>query len=142
MVTEFIMTAYERLFLVFFRWSERVNGRESHNVYYASLMLGLALLVNAASVLLVAEILFDQPLLQAVSSVSKLLLTPLVVLYFWLNYHYFRSGNRYQRIVDAHARDGQGSDAFLGRIGGIYALISVFLLIALLFIRLEYGPSY
>lgn len=141
MVTESKTTAYERLFLVFFRWSERVNGRESYNVYYASLMLGLALLLNVASVLLIAEILFDRPLLQAVSSISKLLLAPLVVLYFWLHYRYFQSGKRYQRIVDTHAREGQGSDASLGRIGGLYALISVFLLIALLFIRLEYGPS-
>jgi hypothetical protein len=137
-----VRNAYERLFCAFYLWSERINGGGSYSIYYASLMVGLALLFNAASILMILEIVFDRPLLQSISQGSKVLITPLVIAYFLLNYLYFKRGNRYQCVLEAYGSQSIALGKTPGTFGIIYAVGSMLMFVVLLFVRLAQFSSF
>lgn len=138
MIARLVRNAYERLFCAFYLWSERINGRESFNVYYASLMVGLALLVNAASILMILEVVVDRAFLQVVSSASTVFLAPLVIIYFLLHYYYFKRADRYKIVVEAQKNNERRpiGKAF-PKFGITYAVVSMLVFFVLLFLRLE-----
>lgn len=126
--------AYERLFCAFYRWSERINGKADSNLFYASLMLGQALFFNAASIVVILDIVLDRPLLSAIPEASSVALAPLLIVYFWLHYSYFKRANKYQCVLNAHGSSnfmfGMTPDLF----GIIYGVVSMLIFLVLLFV--------
>lgn len=140
-----ILSAYERLFVAFYGWSLRVDGRGSswYNVYSASLMLSLGSLLNIAAFLIFLEMLSGVPILTrfAQFSNSRIWVVLAVIAYASMHFLYFGSGGRYRALVSKYAGDEQTLLATPKKGLIAYMALSVSLVITLLFAMLNYGRS-
>ena len=118
-------------------WSLRVDGRAgSYNVYYATLSLSLGLILNIASILVVLEMLTGGELIPDPSKVSKLWLTLPFVAFTAANYIYFRSRNRYKKLIRTYAGSENDLASAPWGVPVAYMATSLALFIGLLFIGL------
>ena len=108
-----IATAYERLFVAFYGWSLKVDGgpHGAYSVYFATLMLGLALLLNAAALLIGLELIFGWPLIPEYQDSSLVWWIAAVAAYYGLQFLYFHWQGRYRKLIVRHA----GSEQLLAK---------------------------
>ncbi len=132
---EVIKTAYERLFLAFYGWSLKTDGdKGAYNVYYATLMLSLGLLLNLAGIALLADRLVPHPFLPYVMQLSKIWWMIFMVAFAAIQYLYFSQGNRYRKLVAAYGQSKEGlRDGAHVKVLG-YLAASFVLVVVLLFV--------
>lgn len=98
-----IRRMYERLFAAFYGWSLKVDGRKgAYNVYYASISLGLALILNVAAIVIVLNMLTPLPFLMPAVQAPKIWWIVGFVALMALQYLYFRYKDRYKQVIIAH----------------------------------------
>lgn len=98
-----IRKAYERLFVAFYGWSLKVDGgKGGYNIYYASIMLSLALFMNIGSVAMVVDLLAPRPFLMRVTQIPKVWWILGFITFTALQYFYFHHGDRYRRLIAAY----------------------------------------
>ena len=133
-----IRSAYERLFVAFYGWSMKVDGNKgAYNVYYASIMLSLALILNVACVAMIVDMLVPQPFLLSVTQIPRAWWVVGFVALMALQYLYFRHGDRYRTVIATHGQTVSGLAA--GPHGKLiaYMVFSVVAVVGLLFVRLK-----
>jgi hypothetical protein len=135
---EMMKVAYERLFVAFYAWSLKVDGKKGgYNVYYATLMMSFALFLNISSVTMIIDMLVPNTLLLELTNLSKVWWILSIVLFSTANYLYFASDNRFRRLIVA---SGQNADDLAKRSHRntlIYMVASVALVILLLIVGFE-----
>jgi hypothetical protein len=133
-----IRAAYERLFVAFYGWSPKIDPNAGgFNVYYASLMLSLALLLNAATIAIVLELLTGRQFLHWVAQTPRVPLGIVFVIYSFSQYLYFRWNDRYQALVVAHARDELSLAREPRKTVVAYMVLSVVVLAAMMYARIN-----
>lgn len=133
-----IRSAYERLFVAFYGWSLKVDGRKGgYNVYYASIMLSLALILNVASISMIVDMLVPQPFLLRATQIPKVWWVLGVVAFMALQYLYFRRGDRYRTVIVALGKTESGlANGPHGKLIA-YMVLSVMVVVGLLVLRLK-----
>jgi len=126
-----IKSSYEYLFYLFYKWTIWINGEKNYPIYYASLMLSLAVILNIFSLMMVVELFSIYAPLSFVVSRSKYFLVVFSVAILGLNYLYFSRKNRWVVIVEKFNKGGKGERALIK--AGVYMAGSLFCLVALLF---------
>jgi len=101
-----IKAAYERLFVAFYGWSLKVDGKkQGYNVYYASIMLSLALFLNFASIAMIVDVLLPHSFLSSATKISRYWWVLIMITLTAGQYLYFSRGKRYQRLIVAYGHN-------------------------------------
>jgi hypothetical protein len=130
-------SAYERLFVAFYGWSLKVDGKKGgYNVYYASLMLSLALPLNVASVVMIVDMLVPHPFLLRVTKISKTWWVLMLAGFAASQYLYFRRGDRYRELIAVYGGSEDGLAKGSYRMLLAYMASSVALVVVLFVVRL------
>lgn len=127
---------YERLFVAFYGWSLRVDGKKGgYTVLYASMMLSLALILNIAGVAMIADMVSPRPFLVYLTHVSKIWLIFGIVAFMSVHLLYFLHDDRYRRAI---AKYGPTEDQIAKRSPGkliVYMIISLVSVVGLMISR-------
>lgn len=133
-----IRSAYEGLFAAFYGWSLKVDGKKgTYNIYYASISLSLALILNIASVAMIVDMLTPQPFLVRLTQASRTWWVIGFMAFAALQYLYFRYRDRYRAVIAAHGPDETRlANGPHGKLIA-YMVLSVLTVVGLLIARLK-----
>ena len=98
-----IRNAYERLFVAFYGWSLRVDGRKGgYSVYYASIMLSLAIILNVASITMLVDMLGPHSFLRRATQTPRIWWVLGFIAVMAVQFLYFRHGDRYRALIASY----------------------------------------
>jgi hypothetical protein len=126
------------MFAAFYGWSLKVDGRQgAKNVYHASISLSLALILNAASVAMIIDMVTPEPFLLRWVDTPRAWWILGFLSFMVLQYLYFRRRDHYRAVIAVH---GPTEDSLANRPHWklvAYMLVSVLTVIGLLVLRLD-----
>lgn len=134
-----VKSAYERLFVAFYAWSLRVDGKKTglYNVYYAALMLSLALLLNFSCVLMALELISGWQFLTRFLRVPKVWIAIIALIFAISQFLYFSVGARYQDLVRRHSVNERALIQAPRKALLTYMILSVMAVVALFCVRAD-----
>lgn len=95
-----IRSVYEYVFVHCYIWSRRVYGDDYYNVYSASLMLTLLMVINVGSIVGFMSLITEMSFLD--SNWSLVFFLGLIAIAIFSNFRYFSDNNRYLKVLEAH----------------------------------------
>jgi hypothetical protein len=135
-----MQSLYERLFVAFYGWSLKVDGRAGpYHAYYASLSLSLGIILNLASLLMALELISGWRVVPSAGQVSKLWVALTSLAIVAVNFLYFRKGQRYKKLVRTYAGSDELLAAMPSRALIAYMVLSFLLVVGLLIMRLKFS---